>query len=166
MIVKVSNIREEGIRPLEEVKSIVRAFAVREKKLAKIRPEVDSFYNALTSSSDFIAAAQSNPNVTAQTTGPFKPADGPAIVGRDMKFIGAALALKSGEVSKPFEGKPGYYIMKLLSKTDFDSVKYNVERESLRNQLLQEKRQRAMSDWQTALHEKAEIVDHRDKYFR
>jgi len=166
MIIKVSNIREEGIRPLEEVKSIVHAFAVREKKLAKIRPEVDSFYNTLTSSSDFIAAAQSNPNLTAQTTGPFKPADGPANVGRDMKFIGAALALKSGEVSKPFEGKPGYYIIKLLSKTDFDTVKYNVERESLRNQFLQEKRQRALSDWQTALHEKAEIVDHRDKYFR
>jgi parvulin-like peptidyl-prolyl isomerase len=166
IIIKVSNIREEGIRPLEEVKSSVRALAVREKKLAKIRPEVDSFYTKLTSSSDIIAAAQSNPNLTAQITGPFKPADGPASVGRDLKFIGTALALKSGEVSKPFEGKLGYYILKLLSKTEIDSTRYNVERESLRNQLLQEKRQRELSDWQTALHEKADIVDNRDKYFR
>ena len=166
MIIKVSNIREEGIRPLEEVKSSVRALAVREKKLAKIRPEVDSFYTKLTSSSDILAAAQSNPNVTAQITGPFKPADGPASVGRDLKFIGSALALKSGEVSKPFEGKLGYYILKLLSKTEIDSTRYNVEHESLRNQLLQEKRQRELSDWQTALHEKADIVDNRDKYFR
>jgi parvulin-like peptidyl-prolyl isomerase len=166
MIIKVSNIREEGTRPLEEVKSIVRALAVREKKLAKIRPEVDSFSHTLTSSSDLITAAQSNPNVTAQITGPFKPADGPAVIGRDMKFIGTALSLKAGELSKPIEGKPGYYIIKLLSKTDFDTTRYNLERESLRNQLLQDKRQRALSDWQTALHEKADIVDHRDKYFR
>jgi parvulin-like peptidyl-prolyl isomerase len=166
IVIQVSNIREEGIRPLEEVKSIVRAFALKEKKLAKIRPEVDAFYTTLTSSSDLLTASQSNPNVSAQTTGPFKPADGPAIIGRDLKFIGTALALKSGELSKPFEGKLGYYIIKLLSKTEFDTARYNLERESLRNQLLQDMRQRALSDWQTALHEKADIVDHRDKYFR
>ena len=74
--------------------------------------------------------------------------------------------LKPGELSKPFEGNLGYYIIKLLSKTEFDTVKYNMERESLRTQLLQEKRQRMLSDWQTILREKADIVDNRDKYFR
>ena len=116
--------------------------ALKEKKLAKIRPEVDAFYKTLNPSSDFIAAAQSNPNITAQTTGPFKPTDGPVGVGRDLKFIGTALALKSGELSKPIEGNLGYYIIKLLSKTEFDTAKYDMERESLRTQLLQEKRQR------------------------
>jgi peptidyl-prolyl cis-trans isomerase D len=166
VVIKVSNIREEGIRPLDEVKNIVRAYALKEKKLAKIRPDVDAFYKTLTSSSDLVAAAQSNPNLTVQTTGPFKPIDGPASVGHDMKFIGTALALKTGELSKPFEGNLGYYIIKLLSKTEVDTAKYNMERESLRTQLLQEKRQRVLTDWQTALHEKADIVDNRDKYFR
>jgi parvulin-like peptidyl-prolyl isomerase len=166
IVIKVSNIREEGIRPLDEVKNIVHAYALKEKKLAKIHPDVDAFYKTLTSSSDLVAAAQSNPNVTVQTTGPFKPADGPASVGHDMKFIGTALALKIGELSKPFEGNLGYYIVKLLSKTAVDTTKYSVERESLRTQLLQEKRQRVLMDWQTALHEKADIVDNRDKYFR
>ena len=166
IVIKVSNIREEGIRPLDEVKNIVHAYALKEKKLAKIHPDVDAFYKTLTSSSDLVAAAQSNPNVTVQTTGPFKPADGPASVGHDMKFIGTALALKIGELSKPFEGNLGYYIIKLLSKTAVDTTKYSVERESLRTQLLQEKRQRVLMDWQTALHEKADIVDNRDKYFR
>ena len=166
IVIKVSNMREEGIRPLDEVKNIVHAYALKEKKLAKIHPDVDVFYKTLTSSSDLIAAGQSNPNLTVQTTGPFKPADGPASVGHDMKFIGTALALKIGELSKPFEGNLGYYIIKLLSKTAVDTTKYSVERESLRTQLLQEKRQRVLMDWQTALHEKADIVDNRDKYFR
>jgi len=166
VVVKVSNIREEGIRSLDEVKGVVRGFALKEKKLAKIRPDVDAFYKTLTSSSDLVAAARSNPNITAQITGAFKPIDGPAIVGRDQKFIGTALALKAGELSKPFEGNLGYYIMKLISKTDVDTVKYNADHEALRTQLLQEKRQRVLSDWQTALREKADIVDHRDKYFR
>ena len=166
IIIKVSNIREEGIRPLDEVKSVVRALALKEKKLAKIRADVDAFYKTLNSSSDLIATAQSNPNLTAQMTGQFKPIDSPTGVGHDLNFIGTALAMKSGELSKPFEGNLGYYIMKLLSKTEFDTAKYGTDRESLRTQLLQEKRQRVLTDWQTALREKADIVDHRDKYFR
>ena len=166
IISKVSNIREEGIRPLDEVKGVVHALALKEKKLAKIRPDVDAFYKTLSSSSDLIAAAQSNSNLTARITGPFKPIDGPASVGRDLKFIGTALAMKIGELSKPFEGNLGYYIIKLLSKKEVDSSAFGLDRESLRAQLLQEKRQRVLTDWQTTLREKADIVDHRDKFFR
>ena len=90
---------------------------------------MDTFYKTLTSSSDLIAAAQANPNLTAQTTGQFKPIDSPIGVGHDLKFIGTALAMKSGELSKPFEGNLGYYIMKLLSKTEFDTAKYSTDRE-------------------------------------
>ena len=166
IVIKVSSIREEGLRPLDEVKSFVRSYALKEKKLVKIRPDVDAFYKTLNSSSDLLITAQANPNVTMQTTGPFKPTDGPTSLGRDMKFIGTALALKAGELSKPFEGNLGYYIIKLLSKTEVDTAKYALERESLRKQLLQEKRQRVLMDWQTALREKADIVDNREKYFR
>jgi parvulin-like peptidyl-prolyl isomerase len=166
IVIKVSSIREEGLRPLDEVKSFVRSYALKEKKLAKIRPDVDAFYKTINSSSDLLITAQANPNVTMQTTGPFKPTDGPTSLGKDMKFIGTALALKAGELSKPFEGNLGYYIIKLLSKTEVDTAKYALERESLRKQLLQEKRQRVLMDWQTALREKADIVDNREKYFR
>jgi len=99
-------------------------------------------------------------------TGDFKTTDIPLGVGRDQKFIGTALGLKPGELSKPFEGHRGYYILKLLSKSNIDTVKYSNERESLRAQILQEKRQRALTDWQTSLREKADILDHRDKFFR
>ena len=166
IIVKVSNIREDGLRPLDEVKGVVRSMALKQKKLIKIRGEVDTFYKTLTPASDLSVAAQSNPHVISQNTGAFKPTNGPAGIGRDLKFIGTALSLKPGELSKPFEGNRGYYIIKLLTKTEFDTIKYNVERESMRTQLLQEKRQRALTDWQTSLREKADIVDHRDKYFR
>jgi parvulin-like peptidyl-prolyl isomerase len=166
IVVKVSNIREDGLRPLDEVKGVVRTMALKQKKLAKIREEVETFYKTLTPASDLNKAAQSNPHIISQNTGVFKPTDGPVGIGRDLKFIGTALSLKPGELSKPFEGNRGYFIIKLLSKSEFDTLKYSVERESLRTQLLQEKRQRALSDWQTGLREKADIVDNRDKYFR
>jgi peptidyl-prolyl cis-trans isomerase D len=166
IVIKVSSIREEGIRPLEEVKGALKSMAIKQKKMEKIREQVDVFYKTLAPSSDIIIVAQSNPNLIAQNTGVFKSADGPLGVGRDQKFIGITLSLKQGELSKPFEGNRGYYIVQLLSKTPFDSVKYSSERESLSGQLLQEKRNRALSDWHTALRENADIVDHRDKFFR
>jgi peptidyl-prolyl cis-trans isomerase D len=166
IVIKVSNIREEGVRPLEEVKTTLKSLAMKQKKMEKIREQVDVFYKTLTPSVDIISAAQSKPDLIAQNSGVFKPNDGPPGIGRDMKFIGNVLSLKQGELSKPFEGNRGYYIVQLLSKSSFDSLRYNSERESLGAQLLQEKRSRALSDWHTALREKADIVDHRDKFFR
>lgn len=166
IVIMVSNVREEGIRSLEEVKSTVKSMAIKQKKMEKVREQVDAFYKTLTSSSDIISAAQSNVNLIAQNTGMFKPTDGPPGIGRDLKFIGSALSLNPGELSKPFEGNRGYYIIQLLSKSPFDSVKYSSERELLSGQILQEKRNRAISDWHNALREKADIVDNRDKFFR
>ncbi len=166
IVVKISTIREDGVRPLDEVKNIVRPMALKEKKMEKIRESVYAFYKTLTPSSNLASASQSNPDIISMNTGDFKTTDIPLGVGRDQKFIGTALGLKPGELSKPFEGHRGYYILKLLSKSNIDTVKYSNERESLRAQILQEKRQRALTDWQTSLREKADILDHRDKFFR
>jgi parvulin-like peptidyl-prolyl isomerase len=166
VVAKVSNIREDGIRPFDEVKNSVRPMALKQMKLEKIHPQVDVFYNSLNPSSDLLSAGQSVPNIIAQSTSAFKPTDVPQGVGRDPVFIGTALALKPGEISKPVEGSRGYFIIKMVSKTEFDSTKYRMEEDGLRRQLLSEKNQRNINEWQLALREKADIIDHRDKFFR
>ncbi|MEX0737690.1 MAG: peptidylprolyl isomerase [Bacteroidota bacterium] len=165
-VFKVSAIREEGVRPLEDVKGIVRSQVVRKKKMDQLRERVNTFYATLTPSTDLLPAAQSLQNVNAQKSGPFKAGEAPLGVGRDYAFIGTALALNPGDFSKPFEGARGYYIVKLNSKTPFDSLKFSNDRNTLRDQLLQEKQNRLFSEWLTALRDKAEIEDYRDRFFR
>ena len=165
-VFKISGIREEGVRPLEEIKNIVRSAVLRQKKMQKLREQVDAFHKTLNSNTDLLASARALPDAAAQKTGPFKATDGPQGVGRDYAFIGTAFALKPGEISKPFEGTRGYYILKLTSKTSFDSTQYAKERSSLQDQILQEKRNRLFSDWLTALRDKAEIEDLRDRFYR
>ena len=99
-------------------------------------------------------------------TGPFKPVDAVPSIGRDMAFIGVALTLDAGEISKPFEGQRGYYIVKLITKLSFDSTKYSAEWVGLRDQMLQEKRNQVLSQWFTTLRDRASIEDHREKFFR
>jgi peptidyl-prolyl cis-trans isomerase D len=165
-VFKISDVREDGVRPFDEAKATLRVPVLRQKKLAKIKDQVDRFYASLTPTSDLLAAASSLQNVTAQSTGPFTPTGTVGGVGRDPKFIGEALALKLGEISKPFDGIRGYYIMKLVSKTPMDTARYAVERRTLRDQILQEKKSKLISDWLTALRTKADIVDNREKFYR
>ena len=134
--------------------------------MEQLHDRVNAFHATLTPASDLLGAAQSLQNVNAQKTGPFKAGETPLGVGRDYAFIGTALALNPGDLSKPFEGARGYYIMKLTSKTPFDTLKFSNERKTLRDQLLQEKQNRLFSEWLTALREKAEIEDYRDRFFR
>ena len=48
----------------------------------------------------------------------------------------------------------------------FDSTAFAGQREMLKSRLLQEKRNRFLSDWLTKLKEKADIEDDRDLFFR
>ncbi len=165
-VFKITDAREEGVRPFEDVKASLRVPVLREKKLEKIKSEVDKFYSSLTPQSDLLAAAAQVPNVTALQTGPFTVNGTVNGVGRDQTFIGEALALDPGQISKPFAGSRGYYVIKVTSKAPFDTVRYSTERGTLKDQILQEKRNQLLSRWMQDLRTKADIVDNREKYYR
>ncbi len=165
-VFKISDVREDGVRPFDDVKASIRVPVLRQKKLAKIKDQVDRFFVSLTPASDLLAAAAQLQNVTAMRTGPFTPSGTINGVGRDPKFLGEALTLKPDEISKPFDGIRGYYIVKLMTKTPFDTTRYSAEHRTLYDQILQEKKSRLVSDWLTALRAKADIVDEREKFYR
>jgi peptidyl-prolyl cis-trans isomerase D len=165
-VFKISSVREEGVRPFDEAKPILRSKVLREKKMQKMKEQVDAFYKTLGPSADLSSAGRSTPGVVVQKTGSFKATDAPQGVGRDFAFIGQSVSLKPGELSKPFEGTRGFYILKIFSKTAFDSTQFSGEKNTIRDQILQEKRNRMFSDWITALRDKATIEDQRDKFFR
>ena len=87
-------------------------------------------------------------------------------IGRDLGFIGGVASLNAGEISKPVEGSRGYYLLRLLSKSAFDSVAYNAQKEALRGQLLRDERGRFFSEWLDNLKKSADIVDNRDVFYR
>ena len=165
-VFKVSGVREEGVRALDEVKSMIRFQVVREKKMQMLKEQVDAFAKTLTANGDLAAAAGTMKNLADQKTGPFKAQDAPPGVGRDLAFVGHVSVLKPGEISKPFEGARGYYIVKLLSRSAFDSTQYVSTKNTMKEQILQEKRNRLFSDWLTALRDKADVEDNRDKFYR
>ncbi|MEX1138390.1 MAG: peptidylprolyl isomerase [Bacteroidota bacterium] len=165
-VFKLVSIREEGVRPLEDVKNLVRSLTLRTLKMKKLLDRVNAFHATLASSGKLVVAAQSQAGVVARATGPFKAMDAVQGIGRDLSFIGMAQSMDVGQTSRPFEGVRGYFILQLTSKTPFDSTLYASQRADLREQILQEKRNRFSQDWVANLREQADIEDHRDRFFR
>lgn len=165
-VFRLSGIREEGVRPLADVKNITRSMVVRERKMEKVRERARAVHAAIPRGGSLRMVAASFPDVTVRSTGPFKASEPPTSIGRDLAFIGMAESLEPGQVSPPFRGARGYYIMEMTSKTPLDSTQYASRRDDLMRELLQEKRTRFSQDWVAVLRERAEIADYRDRFFR
>jgi len=162
----VSEVKEAGIRPFEEVKSTIEARVKREKKNEKLALLAEEIRKELKPSDSLQLITTKNPKVsiqhlTAFTAGGYIPG-----VGRDLNFIGALSALKTGEISQPIKGTRGVYLIKLLNKSPFDSTAFAAQKQTLRNQILSEKKNRFFNEWSNQLKKSAEIVDNRDLFYR
>ncbi len=162
----VSEIKKEGIRPLEEVKEGIKPRVLREKKLQLLKSKVEELRKQIPDGGELSALTQINPVYSTNNSGQFTVNAGIPGIGRDLALLGAVQTLEVGKISKPIEGNRGYYIVKLLSKSDFDTLGYTAQKSILENQILQTKKNQFISDWLEDLKKKAEIEDNRDLFFR
>lgn len=166
VVLTVSMIKNAGVRPFDEVKESLKPVVLRKKKIAKTEELAASLKAKLSPSDSLTRIEALNPAIKVQNSGPFTLAVGAPGVGRDMAFVGAVSGLSVGQISPPVSGLRGAYLIQLLSKSAFDSSAYASEHDVLRNQLLQEKKNRFLSDWIAKLKENADIEDNREDFFR
>jgi peptidyl-prolyl cis-trans isomerase D len=166
VVFSIASKKSEGVKPLDEVKEAIKPLALRKKKLAKAVEMAAAFKAKLTPGDSLTKISTLNPAVTVQHAGPFTLATGAPGVGRDLNFIGAVSALNVGKISEPVSGFRGAYLIQLLSRSQFDSTAFKAERNGLMSQMLQEKKNRFLSDWITKLKDEATIEDDRENFFR
>jgi parvulin-like peptidyl-prolyl isomerase len=164
-VVKISEIKKEGVRSFDDVKESLRGRALRAKKMASLKEIVQQKYASLGQNGD-LAVLASDPNVSVQTTGDFTFGGGIPTVGREFAFNGAAKEAPVGSIAAPVEGKRGFYLMKVITRTPFDSAGYSMMKNMLSTQLITEKRQRVLTQWLAKLKESADIEDNRDLFYR
>ncbi len=165
-VFKTTEVREEGVAPLAEVKETIRSKVQMKKKIAKVGDYAQQVRSRLQPTDSLGVVTTFDTTLKASKTGNITPTTWLPNIGRDYEFIGKALSLKAGEVSQPFSLQRGSYIVRLLSRTEPDSALYQSKKKEIRDQLLQEKRNRYLAEWLNKLKEKADIVDNRDRYFR
>ncbi len=156
--------KDEGVRPFEEVKESLRPQVLRKKKLERVVQLAAAVRSKLAPGDSLARLHDIDPAVAVQSTGTFTLGGTIPGVGRDPAFLGTVAALKVGEISPAIQGLRGAYLIQLLSKSAFDSASYASQRETLRSRMLQEKRNRFFGEWLQALKDRAEIDDRRSLY--
>lgn len=153
MVVHVTGIQPEGIRPLQEVESAARQQAVLEAKKTVQMTKMRQAYDA--GGFDGLATLLGLPAQTA-TVG-FEQAIVSGM-GRDLQFTGIALSLNPGGDSGVIEGQNGAYVVRTTNIIEAPELS-DSERDALRTELHQQLERRVASDYIDGLREAARIED-------
>jgi parvulin-like peptidyl-prolyl isomerase len=162
----VAEAKDAGTRPFEEVKESLRPQVVRRKKIEKVQEIAADLKAQLTPPDSLTKIEELNPKIKVRRTGTFTLSGSVPGVGRDQNFLGAVSVLEVGQISSPVRSVRGAFLIQLLSKTEIDSSGFVAQKDVLRTQMLQEKRDRVFRDWLAKLKDDADIEDNRDIFFR
>ena len=166
VVFSIAEAKEAGVRPFDDVKESLRPAVLRKLKTENTKRIAEELKAKFGPADSLTKLSAVNPSVSVQHTGQFTLAGGIAGIGRDQAVIGAVSALSPGEFSSPVEGLRGVYLLQLASRSEFDSTAYTAQRDVLRTQMIQDKRNRFLTAWLEKLKEDAEIEDNRDILFR
>lgn len=167
IVAKISDATEAGFKTFDEVKETIKQAVIKEKKYEILKKKAEEMRKKIPAGQGLDYLRNLDTNIVITQTGQFNY--GQFVgggVGRDFAFNFAAFKLKVGEVSEPVKGNRGYYLIELVSKQDFDKTAFDIQKNTIRNQILQEKQSTIISSWMNELKKKAKIEDFRFRYYR
>jgi parvulin-like peptidyl-prolyl isomerase len=82
-------------------------------------------------------------------------------VGRKNAFVAVAFTLEPGKLSNVVETDRGFYVLEVTQKIPVDEALFAQQKDELRRQLLQEKRQLLVTAWIETLVAEADVKDFR-----
>ncbi len=162
----ISEIKDAGVTPLEQVTAQIKSSVLKQKQFDKAESYANQLVKKISANDSLSRLQQFDSHLRYGTTGSFTSSGYVPNVGRDFNFVAVAANLRLGQISRPFEGTNGVYILQLLNSTGFDSTAYKIQRISIMQNMMQQEKQRIMSDWLQQLKDNASIEDNREKIFR
>ncbi|NLP08771.1 hypothetical protein GX408_00100 [bacterium] len=163
LVLQVLDILPAHVRSLTEVKEQIVNKLKHDKAMAVAREKCQAAYSRAASAASLAAVAAEN-GLAVQTTDSFPMTGYVPNIGKEPAFVGAAFALKPGQVSKPVEGSRGYFLLRLIEKSSFNEQEFASQKENLKNQILNRRQQSMFGQWYAALKEKSKIKDFRKDY--
>ena len=155
--------RRAGTRPFQEVRDEIEP---RVRTEARKEHQVSTMRDALSSAgSDLSALAEAAGSSVQSASGvtianPVVPG-----YGREPAFVGTAAGLDDGELSKVVAGNSAAFVIRKVSG-GVESEMTAADRERIRNQLLQQRRNQLRTQWIAELRGRADIVDNRRVFLR
>ena len=106
------------------------------------------------------------PAARFDTTGTFTPIQSIPMLGRDYAFNDRMYNTPLNQISEPFRGQRGYFIIEPTKRNTFDETAYKIQHNSIMNSLMQEKKSYFFRQWLDQLKKNSDIVDNRRLFYR
>ncbi|GAB4127745.1 MAG: peptidyl-prolyl cis-trans isomerase [Ignavibacteriales bacterium] len=165
-VVTISEEIKEGYKPLEEVKEQVKMLVMNEKKVTKSLEIAKNIRKKLNENPDFQIAKQIFPSARVDTAYNFSPTGFVPNLGREFAFTNKVMEMEPNKISEAFAGTRGSFVVKVKSRTPFDKTAYSLQRNSIRDNLLSQKKSQIFNQWLAQIKEESDIVDERYLFFR
>ncbi len=166
VVCMVSSIDDGGYRPLDEVRTAIENIVKREKKKEKTLSIAQDIYSKVVASADIMGAKEVNPTAKVASVQNFSTSGIVQNLGRDYAFVKQAYKMNLNEISEPFIGTKGSYIIEVTRKDGFDSTAFSIQKNTIRENLLTQKRNSLFNSWLTELKENSDIEDKRHLWYQ
>jgi peptidyl-prolyl cis-trans isomerase D len=149
-IIQLLDTKPSEIQPFEKVQAKATD-QVRDQKIAEASKEkAQKFYDSLAGATDLKAAAEKE-KLEVKTTEPFSNQGFINEIPNGKEVSEMAFAMKVGEISKPVKTDDGYIVFQLKEKKDFDPAEFAKAKDSLRQQLANQKENEFVRDYRDML---------------
>ena len=167
IVAEISEIIKAGVKKFDEVEKSLQPLATKEKKFEKAKKIAEEIYNRLKSGSlQMKNVSSAFPAARFDTTGTFTPIQSIPMLGRDYAFNDRMYNTPLNQISEPFRGQRGYFIIEPTKRNAFDETAYKIQHNSIMNSLMQEKKSYFFRQWLDQLKKNSDIVDNRRLFYR
>ncbi len=163
VVAKISEIIKEGAQEFEKIKEQIKPAVIKEKKIQKAAGIAEDIAKKI--NGNISNASKLSNFVTVDSTGSFSGLGSIRNIGKDYAFIAKAQELEMNKVSAPFKGNRGYFIIQVLKRTPFDQSSYEMQKDVIRQTILQEKKSSFFSQWLINIKKEADITDNRYMFY-
>lgn len=137
-IIKVEDVKEAGLKPLNEVKKDVTALLKTASAIEKAKGLAEGIRRDIDSGKDLKDAAVSK-GLKLKRTNYFSIDDRGNEIADNDYIKKAIFSLKKGEISQVIDGKDGYYIVKIVDKQDGRFMTLEEALSDIKNILIRQK---------------------------
>ena len=166
VVAQLAEVVPAGTQPFEEVSENIKRKVIREKKINKALELAKEIKEKALESNELSIAKAIYDKAKVSVAKDFTASGTVPGIGRDFSFSQAALDAELNSITDPVKSNRGSYLLKVTSRSEIDSTMYNIQKNSLRDNLLRQKRSRVFSDWIASLKENADIEDNRHQFYR
>jgi parvulin-like peptidyl-prolyl isomerase len=160
VIAQVSDARESGVKPLADVKDKIKRILSERAKLAKLESQAKQIA-AVSAAQGLAAARGGDTTITFATQTGIKDNGMISGFGNEYTVTSAAFTQPVGSVSKAIKGESGWFVIKVISRSDANVSDYAKNPTSTLQALSQKLRNSAFGAWFQKVREKADIKDKR-----